>query len=1796
MPVSTDTFRKQRTLHIIFAGMAIALLGSTLWLIMADYTRQWRDYQRDGRLWQRAMIKDASDQALDAHRQREIRQLERQVDELVAAQPIEQINLIGARLEENKQKRAKLILPAAAVKGEIGPKTQQLERARLIGSKSVNEIRQQLDPLKEDYRLKEDEIVQLDQDISEDEQQLRELHSQQDRTEKQIADLMRAKNTAEEKLAKLDPQGVAKLSDKMRNAPLLDWFNPSEKVNQLVVPEIRTDLNFLTVETIDRCNSCHVNIDQPAFEENNLLLFSERQLASYEGQDIDSIDHPVVMLAFWESATAMAGLSGQLEDLQAQTLEGINHVRSSSGLDGLGGVDDLAQEMDRIAKYEPGNSEVTRNQWYRPIGRYLVEIKKLLVSSLGQDQFHQLRDLYRHRLVERYNAFRQDSNLPELSRNPVLLGHPRMDLFVETDSSHPATIMGCTSCHEGSGQETDFHNVAHSPDDVWVDAQTGAVIPEFLLDWSGEEDHEEGGASHLVSSASFSGLSLDGASVVMATTVHDTGGETDGHKADSPHHAKGHSAVRYSHSDLKLTDPTDPAPFAPEVASHAAMVGYHDPAASGSAPMRMAIPKTQYWAQNYGWHAVHYTHWEKPMHKGRFIQSSCNKCHTEIFDIDQAAPKLFEGRLLFSQFGCASCHAIDSLKDDLDIKRAGPSLVHVKQKLSSSMIASWIWSPKGFRPTTKMPHYFMLENNSSPVDILRTRTEVAAITHYLTTAKIAKTTNAYEPELQPEGMTGDPITGRKLFNRVGCLACHSNLDEHGKRWIVEDLVDRKHVSDAEARQQYEQMSYNQRHWYAMEHLPQKLELTGPELSAVGTKLKAGRDDQQANQWLYDWLRHPQHYSDYSIMPSFRLSQQETADLATYLLTLERPEYVPTDFLDLDENSLRMLSELVAQLKSASSTVDMAREDVTKMSTDAKLAFLGEKMIRHYGCNGCHLINGFETASSTCANLDDWGMKDPHKLDFGYFDHAFDHARQKPIQVWKVDHEGLGADAPQVAGGHAKIRNVTLTWEHFSALERRPWLYHKLHNPRVYDRGRTAFEGYLGEAGGFDVKDSSVGQPYNKLKMPKFFMTDQQAQALVTFVTSIRKPLVTTSIQHQAVDEAKMRLIRGRQVATRFNCFGCHRIEDNTPQVWEYFGVFNDDGSFNYEHLNNAPPRLIGQASKTQPQWLHGFLQNVHKLRPWLKIRMPSFSLSSDQATALVDYFVGASQQMSRHMARPLAAIKKYRDDRPNDNRWYASSSLAQPVAHIKALALMADLVRPKDLDPYEADETELAATWAKLVEQVRFMQQMNGVPYPYTSVPKPQVDAEWFARGEAMFKELSCNKCHALGDEEKLLALWHLDNPDAEAEALSSQDAEDEEEGYEEEGYEEEGYGDDDDEGYGDDDEGYGIDEEPAELVIGPVYSAPNLSYTASRLNWDWVDRWLQEPAVIQPGTKMPRWFGGGHTAFVNYPAAIKKQKHSLFGYTGKDQRNLLLDFIYEAGRRGYTPGHERLMGIEPPQVSLPPLPEPEIKQTEQASSDTGGPQSADGAPETQAEPVAAVVIKRPEPQQAKVSTIELHDEPVITITGQGNGRVVGVVRFDGKPARRRPIRMGADAYCAKSNKGHKVLNESMIVNKDKSMQNVFIYVKSGLSGNFATSKEVAVINQTGCRYSPHVVGVMAGQPLVIINSDSTLHNVKMNSRKNGSFNEGMPVPGMQLNKVLRKPEVAIPLKCDVHPWMGAFVHVVEHPYFSVSDVQGRFEITGLPPGTYTFEAVHESKKIASVTFDVTVDADTSNRMDITLR
>lgn len=208
-------------------------------------------------------------------------------------------------------------------------------------------------------------------------------------------------------------------------------------------------------------------------------------------------------------------------------------------------------------------------------------------------------------------------------------------------------------------------------------------------------------------------------------------------------------------------------------------------------------------------------------------------------------------------------------------------------------------------------------------------------------------------------------------------------------------------------------------------------------------------------------------------------------------------------------------------------------------------------------------------------------------------------------------------------------------------------------------------------------------------------------------------------------------------------------------------------------------------------------------------------------------------------------------------------------------------------------------------------------------------------------------------------------------------------------------------------------------------------------------------------------------------------------------------------------------------------------------------------------------------------------------------GSVSGTVMIEGPAVKNEAIRMNADPVCVREAPGQQ-MQETFVVGSDgKTLGNVFVYVKDGLSGYaFDPPSGSVTLDQRGCRYIPHVFAVRVNQPLEIVNSDPTLHNVHATPVANQEFNTGQPIQGMKMEHRFTRPEVMVPFKCDVHGWMNAYAAVMDHPFYAITKEDGRFEIEGLPPGTYTIEAWHE--RLGATTQSVTLAASGSQEISFT--
>ena len=217
---------------------------------------------------------------------------------------------------------------------------------------------------------------------------------------------------------------------------------------------------------------------------------------------------------------------------------------------------------------------------------------------------------------------------------------------------------------------------------------------------------------------------------------------------------------------------------------------------------------------------------------------------------------------------------------------------------------------------------------------------------------------------------------------------------------------------------------------------------------------------------------------------------------------------------------------------------------------------------------------------------------------------------------------------------------------------------------------------------------------------------------------------------------------------------------------------------------------------------------------------------------------------------------------------------------------------------------------------------------------------------------------------------------------------------------------------------------------------------------------------------------------------------------------------------------------------------------------------------------------------------------PTSDVSSAG-GTITGKVKFTGTAPRLATIDMSEEAAC-KAKYPTPPKEETVVAGPGNALADVFVYVSAGLpaGATYPTPATPVVIDQNGCRYHPHVLGLMVGQKLEIKNSDPLLHNIKAVAKKNRPFNVSQPSAGMKTTRTFTAPEVMVNLQCNVHGWMHAWVGVRPDPFYAVSGPDGSFSITGLPPGTYTIEAWHE--KFGTQTATVTIAGTESKTANLT--
>jgi plastocyanin len=232
---------------------------------------------------------------------------------------------------------------------------------------------------------------------------------------------------------------------------------------------------------------------------------------------------------------------------------------------------------------------------------------------------------------------------------------------------------------------------------------------------------------------------------------------------------------------------------------------------------------------------------------------------------------------------------------------------------------------------------------------------------------------------------------------------------------------------------------------------------------------------------------------------------------------------------------------------------------------------------------------------------------------------------------------------------------------------------------------------------------------------------------------------------------------------------------------------------------------------------------------------------------------------------------------------------------------------------------------------------------------------------------------------------------------------------------------------------------------------------------------------------------------------------------------------------------------------------------------------------------------KAPEPAAAAKPAEYFHVDPATA------GSVRGKIVFRGTKPAKTAISMASEAGCEQAHAGHPAYEESILVGKEGGLANAFVYIQAGLEGKtFEPVKEAVTLDQRGCLFVPRVIGIRAGQTLDLKNSDSVSHNVHPLPKENREFNQQQSPESADVEHRFPRPEIMIPVKCNVHSWMHAYIGVMAHPYFAVTGADGSFELANVPPGDYTIAVWHE--KLGDQTQPVHVAASARAGADFTYK
>lgn len=996
---------------------------------------------------------------------------------------------------------------------------------------------------------------------------LADMTAQQRQAEKALAD-------HEQTVAQLQAaveQERASWAERILEWPILDAFGRPLSVEQIWLPDLTINYNFNDVARFDRCITCHRGIDktmpgsatEPAYPQSELVRL-QLQTPSNPPEEADLDALYGIQLAetspFPGEVTIAVVRPGQPGAKAAVTDE-----------DPLAPVteDDQDDEVTDVARlvadlHGPSFQRLKQSPGLRP-GDAIVQINDVKITSRAQA------------LTYLMGSVRWGEPLTLTVRRGApepFSSHPRLDLYLGSLSPHPQQEFGCTICHEGQGSATAFKWASHTPNDLeqrerwrrdhgWFHNEHWAfpMLPQRfaqssclkchhdVVELEPSDRYPEPPAPQLM--AGFHLIRQYG-----CFGCHEIQGYEGPDKRIGPDLR--FEPTYYAAAQQLQTDPyfrreqerlEAEATRLEEALAELFRLRRRAEAATDAEEKKALDAQVRQAEQEQA----------EPLKELAAVNHQRDQLRSVTALIEEVIrhPEADAQRRQLRDWVLADVQRAEAAKNDSQaaqndpprltnqsralaevlkdvevpgtMRKVGPSLRYVSQKLDADFLFDWINEPKHFRPSTRMPQFFGLYDHlGDPTDpdaevqheLEQTRryedVEIAGLVEYLLSASA--------PDRQPFKYIEPPAgalesasaeRGKHLFEVKGCLACHSHQD----------------FPHAQANQ-------------------------GPDLSGLGSKLTGPRGE----HWLYSWVREPNHYHVRTVMPKLYLdpardengqvTEDPAADITRYLLSSQREGYQPLPMPKLDESgkladeALRealhalvetSLNEKFSKRQAARYAVDgIPPDEAQKLIGDEralvsdepltdrqKLVYVGRRALSKYGCSGCHDIPGYEDAKPIGTGLADWGRKQTSRLAFEQIDLLLDE---------------------EVAHGKLDLRDErTALFRHLvSHHQREGFLWQKLRAPRSYDYKKTANKSYN-----------------ERLRMPKFPFDGDQIEQVMTFVLGLVAEPPSSQYVYQP-DARQRAILDGKLVLEKYNCGGCHTLH-------------MDQWKFEYDQYRQPPP-------------------------------------------------------------------------------------------------------------------------------------------------------------------------------------------------------------------------------------------------------------------------------------------------------------------------------------------------------------------------------------------------------------------------------------------------------------------------------------------------------------------------------------------------------------------------------------------------------------------------------------------------